>query len=299
MKHDDPHGPTDVTAVAAVIASYEPGENLRAQCTTLLDAGVRVVVVDDASRSEAGRAVLDAVEAAGVRVLRKDTNAGIASSLNLGIADALAADADAVLTFDQDSVIPERYVASVTACLAELLATGARPGLVAPSLNSGELVRGLRTTPEGRTTVMFPIQSGCLFPAEALRAVGTFRENFVMDAIDHDYALRLRAAGLEVYAAPGLDLTHTLGDPVKRTFRGKPVVVSNHSATRQYYQFRNRVVLLREHLRSDPSWARELAVAHVRESRRVLFFEDHRLRKLATILRGTLDGMLGRTGPRR
>lgn len=300
MTHDGTAGATrTLRSIAAVIATYEPGDNLRVQRDALTADGVTVYVVDDATPSDAGRALLDEVAARGTRVLRKPTNSGIGTSLNLGVAAALDDGHDAVLTFDQDSTTPDGYVAAAVAHLEQLLSDGARPGLVAPASNSGEAVRGLATTPEGRTTVMFPIQSGCLYPADALRTTGTFREPFVMDAIDHDYALRLRAHGYEIYAVPGLDLSHQLGDPDHRTWRGQPVVVSNHSATRQYYQFRNRVVLLREYLRKDPSWARELAIAHVRETRRILFFEKHRARKAWTILTASVAGLLGRTGPRR
>ena len=285
-------------AVGAVIASYDPGENLRSLVATLRSSGVEVRVVDDASPSPRAAALLDELEADGVTVLRKQRNSGIGASLNIGVSAALEAGHSFVLTLDQDSSLDVTYVAQALAEFERLERAGHRPGLVAPASNSAEAVRGLLTTVDGFLTCRFPIQSGSIFPAEALRRTGSFREDFVMDAIDHDYALRLRAAGYDVYAAADLDLTHTLGAPADRTWLGKPVVVSNHSRPRQYYQFRNRIVLLREHWRTDPSWCRELAVAHVREARRILFFEKGRARSFGLIVRASFAGLLGRTGPR-
>lgn len=289
---------TGSVSVGAVIASYDPTANLSTLTATLRSSGVIVYVVDDASPSAAARELLEELERDGVTVLRKPRNSGIGSSLNLGVAAALAAGHEVVMTLDQDSGLDDQYVPTALAELERLDRAGRRPGLVAPSLNSGEAVRGLVTTEDGFLTCRFPIQSGCLFPAEALRRTGRFREDFVMDAIDHDYALRLRRHGYDVYGVPDLDLTHSLGSPEDRTFLGKPVVVSHHSQTRQYYQFRNRIVLLREYWRRDPAWSRELVVAHVREARRVLFFEDHRARKAWIILRASFAGLLGRTGQR-
>lgn len=284
-------------AAAAVISAYEPGPNLPALVRSLTDDGVAVVVVDDASTTPAGLAMLSASEDAGAAVLRKERNTGIGDSLARGAATALDAGYSYILTLDQDSGVAAGYTARAIEHLGELEALGHRAGLVVPARNSGELVRGLSAPgADGAVTCLLPIQSGGVYPDAALRDVGAFRADFVMDAVDHDYALRLRRAGWGVFAVMDLDLDHELGEPQVRRVLGRSVMTTNHSRLRKYYQFRNRLVLVREHWRTDREGTRELLKGHVRETVRVVGFEQHRLRKAAILARASWHGVLGRTG---
>jgi rhamnosyltransferase len=83
--------------VAAVVTAFRPGDRLVALVVSLLPQVGRVVVVDDGS-GPGYEAVLDAVRAAGARVVQHETNRGIAAALNTGIAEARRASTSADAT---------------------------------------------------------------------------------------------------------------------------------------------------------------------------------------------------------
>ena len=111
--------------VVAVVPAYQPGPNLLSLVTSLLGQSMRVVVVDDGSPTASD--LLDVAAEAGAQVLQHEANLGIAAALNIGIRAALTeGDPVAVLTVDQDSDVPERYVVTLLNTWAKAERSGVR-----------------------------------------------------------------------------------------------------------------------------------------------------------------------------
>jgi glycosyltransferase involved in cell wall biosynthesis len=85
-------------AVWVVIPALDAAATIVEVVRPLVAAGWRVLVVDDGSRDETG--ALAAAE--GVRVLRHVVNLGQGAALQTGIDHAVAAGAEAIVTFDAD-----------------------------------------------------------------------------------------------------------------------------------------------------------------------------------------------------
>lgn len=286
----------------AVIPTYNPPPALVERVRDLVLDGTRVLVVDDASPSPEADVVLDGCAAAGAEVRREPINAGIGRALNAGHRWATELRADYLLTLDQDTSIPRGYV-SRAASLIEQLSPEVRVGLVAPSVLSS---RPVASAPLGRAAreAVVAIQSGSVFPVGTLEVAGEFREDFVMDCLDLELCLRLRASGAKVVLHPDLAVTHALGDPTDVTFFGRKITigdrtlrVSNHSDVRKYYMVRNRILLLRWYWR-DMGWQRLFWYSHTRDIATTILFERQRWRKFRTIVQATWHGLRGLSGPR-
>ena len=235
-------GPQENRArVVAVIPAYEPGPNLVDLVRCLSEQVTTVVVVDDGSPTRP-----DIPERAAV-VVRHDSNRGIAAALNTGIREALTdADALAVLTVDQDSQLPARFVRRLLDTWRDAESAGVRVGLVAP-----QKVTGQPDQRPGRP----PIQSGQLIPVTTLRRVGDFDERLFIDGVDDDYALRCLDAGLALVVAEGLTIGHRLGAIHDVTIAGRTVTLTRSAPFRYYYLTRNRLWLVRRNARRHPRWA--------------------------------------------
>ena len=267
----------DRARVVAVIPAYEPGPNLVDLVRCLSEQVTTVVVVDDGSPTWP-----DIPERAAV-VVRHDNNRGIAAALNTGIREALTdADALAVLTVDQDSQLPARFVRRLLDTWRDAESAGVRVGLVAP-----QKVTGQPDQRPGRP----PIQSGQLIPVTTLRRVGDFDERLFIDGVDDDYALRCLDAGLALVVAEGLTIGHRLGAIHDVTIAGRTVTLTRSAPFRYYYLTRNRLWLVRRNARRHPRWAVAQAFGLLRHLVVVQTLVPDRHARADAVWRGVRDAL--------
>ncbi len=237
--------------VVAVLSAFRPELALIAHCAALDPQVAGVIVVDDGS-GEHAEAVLRQLETAGVTVLRQPQNSGIAAAMNRGIDAALAAGAEFVVTFDQDSNVPAGFVDALVNEFDRAAAAGLRVAMIAPEFYSQTRQTGEQPV-DGFLGSGAPIQSGLLMPAGVLRELGAQREDFFIDLVETEYYLRAQVAGYVSLCVPGLTLPHGFGHRLYVHFLGKrlekgdgrPRMVAVSSPFRYYYRARNRVVLNR------------------------------------------------------
>lgn len=245
---------TEQAEVWAIISAFRPGEQLIEIVDVVRPQVSQVVVVDDGSGARYDGFFVRVAEA-GARVVRSDENSGIAAALNIGIAQALAGGASAVLTLDQDSSLSSGLVDGLLAAYRRAREDGVRVGAVVPEWFAG--VRQARGVADALYSAAADvIQSGMLLPSEAVRRVGALREDFFIDRVDTEYELRLDATGFAVIAASGQRLGHELGAQYRRPLSSHvsalPSVMTLSAPFRYYYRARNRLVLTRLYLRRYP-----------------------------------------------
>lgn len=279
MTESDPD--VDPPPVVAVVPAYQPGPNLLDLVESLAPQVTDVVVVDDGSPN--GQQTLDDTAERGAHVVHHDANRGIAAALNTGIRSALASQGTvAVLTVDQDSRIPDGFVAGLLGTWVRAEQDGLRVGIVAP-----EHVTGLPDQARGRP----PIQSGQLIPVATLRRVGDFDEDLFIDGVDDDFALRCLDAGLALVVAEGVSLGHRLGDTHEVTVAGRTVTLTRSAPFRYYYLTRNRIRLVRRHARRHPDWAAGQTFGLLRHLVLVQALVPDRRARMAEVRRGIRDGL--------
>jgi rhamnosyltransferase len=255
--------------VAIVVASYLPPPEVVDRITRLVATGYPVVVSDDGSPA-ASAPVLARIEEAGATVLRSPCNRGIAASLNSGLAKtAELGEFRFVLTLDQDSMPQDGYIDNAVATFERARAAGLRPGIVSAESYSDAI--GPRERRHGRprefSYAFDPMQSGLLIPRTTFDAVGTFDEGFVIDAVDSEFTVRARAAGLDIVVGQGCRLDHSLGQLTIGHIFGISRAFNYHSPMRAYYITRNGTAVTLRYLFRRPGWvARRLwyeAQAHL------------------------------------
>ena len=280
--------------VAAAIVSYNPTAALPRLVGTLIAAGIPVEVVDNASTS--GVEHLLAAREGGATVTTLDTNTGVAGALETAL-DATSA--DWLLTYDQDSTLTAESLAALVGSPAVQGATVAVIAPVALDEASGEPLQG-DPTRTGWYEVERVFTSGALCRVVALRAVGGFRTDLVIDFVDWDLCVRLRKARWLIAIEPAAILEHSIG---RASRHHVPLVgdvtTTNHTPDRQYYKYRNYLLLARAgKLGTDTRWSLRTALGLGLGVGKVLAFEDEKAAKLAAIAAGVRDGVTGRSGTR-
>lgn len=278
--------------ITAIVTAYHPDELLRGVVDSALAACDSVIVVDN-TPDLAGAPDADPLRSYAderVTVLGGGRNLGLAAGLNRGIA-ALPETAEALLLLDQDSVIPDGLIEGLAKNL-----DNPTIGVVGPSPVDAATGRLYETLPgrheqvDNRDVV---ITSGMLLRRDCLKKVPGFREDFFVDYVDVDFCLKLRRAGVRIVRDLSQQMPHSIGDIRVHRFLGREVKVGHQAAWRHYWNTRNGVVLIREHIRRNPVWAVANAMFLARWFAYLVLFEPKRRTHAAAYLKGLLDGLTG------
>lgn len=266
-------------------------------------AQASVIAVDDGSDPTFDD-TLEQIEAAGCRVIRLDSNQGIAKALNTGIAAALRDGADQVITLDQDSRMSDAMVEMLSSSFVDSGIDGSvaavGPGHLEGTGSEGTIRYAGKPGPRpGLIAVTEALQSGLLMPATALQALGGFDESLVIDGVDTEFCLRARRQGYQVLVDTRVRMHHRIGAGANaRQFRAaswRPIA-TGHSARRRYYITRNRIRLLFRYGPREPKWAAVYVRRLVVSSVLAVTVEPDRIAKLLAILTGVRDAVLRRSG---
>lgn len=288
-------GHQSVVLDAAIFACFNPPPDVLDRIVTVSRRVTAVVVVDDCSTESCADFYAPLARHDNVSVVSKPRNSGIAHSLNIGFSALLAQEARSVVTFDQDTTVDDVLLEHLGTAVAELDKTHPSWGIVGPGSVDGFSYGGNRS--RSLRPVHELIQSSAVFNAAALEACGLADESLVIDSVDRDLCMRLRARGFGVYADERIALTHPIGEGNSINFLGRRLSSTNHSATRRYYMTRNGLEMFRRYGRAEKRWAARAFVWLLVSVVLSLTVADHRIATLRATVCGVLDFAHRRFGP--
>lgn len=294
MGSDWSENPARGRGVAAVVVTYHPDASVAENLKDLRPQVDWLIVVDNGSSDEEIECI-DTAAMLGVELIRNGENLGIATALNIAVKHALERNMEWVFLFDQDSRVEPGFVKKMLVAFAAST-WGERLAILTPQYRdtrSGKLITAKRV----REGLEIAMTSGSLLRAETFLRHGLFREELFVDAVDHEYSLRLRKAGRVLEETSSATLVHALGAPAAhRLFRRKPFYTANYSPSRRYYQERNKVWMARHYGRSFPRFILNRFQMSAVDFVKILFFEERRWEKMRFFLRGVVNGLRGRMG---
>jgi rhamnosyltransferase len=287
--------------VCAIVVTYHPDEAVWPNLAAIRRQVDRVVVVDNSADAVTAERLSTLAAEGGYEVILNPENLGIAAALNAGAARAIARGYEWLATFDQDSRVPDGFVATLLGQLAAF-PNRDRVAIVSPlyvdrflgtvSSPSMRLNGGLDEAVPVRVTA----SSGNLVRARAFEALGGLRADFFIDCVDFEFCLRARRAGWLVLEARKARLEHAQGRAERRKLLWRRPVVNDYPAERRYYQARNRLILIARYATFDPSWIFRDAFGYTCDTVKMLLFCRERPRKIRAMLRGVAHAFTGRRG---
>lgn len=295
--------------IASITVTYQPDITaLQEQFESLRGQVDRTWVIDNGSSRE----ILDLLQAlcrsANAELQALGYNSGIAHAQNVGIEAARNEGATHVLLMDQDSTASDDMVSALAHALDSApLAAAAGPSSVDKRTGRRSffvLDNGwwpLQWAPPEAAShpplaVGFLIASGTLLRCAALKGNEQMRAHWFIDHVDSEWCLRIRANGWTLLGVPSAVLHHRLGDRVSRIWFLRWRQVAHHNALRDYYMFRNSLLLARQAY-VPLRWKVFFLSRLVQFAGFFLFFVGQRRERFAMMARGLVDGMRGRTGP--
>lgn len=216
----------------------------------------------------------------------QQNNMGLSFAYNRAIEEAEKDGATHLMTMDQDSCFEDFDV-----FVHGIEQNEKKPfGMFVPPLNQSSVV--------GNKEVTWAAQSGCVFDMELIRNVGMFREDFFIGMVDVEMQLRAQAAGYKMIQVGGCNLVHHVGSGRMVSFLGKTVGISDYGPLRHYYDSRNRILMWKAFPDDfDTRGKIKHYYGRLKVMVKILLFEKAKAKKIGAILRGTWNGLLGKTKP--
>lgn len=235
--------------VYSVVVCYRPNrQSLLRLCENLLAAGSKVVLVDNTEIPY----MADQQRPSGCQLITLGFNTGIAHAQNVGTTTAIAAGADVVAFFDQDSTINPGFLAALVSPL-----NVGKPDVVAPLYVDDASNIALPSTRVNRYGISsaihhsnslapYPvdvvISSGTAATKEVFEMVGLFDEDFFIDFVDTEWCLRCRSKQIPIRVIPSAVMHNRVGS---ESVNLGITTVFVHTPVRCYYQLRNCFHLFR------------------------------------------------------
>src|SRR5437870_1761497 len=274
----------DAPTVVAVVLTYNRRDLLR-RCLEAIYrqtmAPTKVMVIDNASTD--GTAEMLAQEFPSIDIRRLPENTGYTGGMRAALTCPLGYDPKYIWFFDDDAIPLESCLGTLVREM-ETIAKGRRVGVIRPTVqdpDTGEVMGG-------------GASCGTLLKAEMVASVPLPPAELFMEYDDKIYAILIRRAGYEIVRLP-LALVH---HPVRRPQTVRQILSQGYRTTpwRLYYRVRNRIYFSLYMERSFPRLLANLVVGVRAIALLPLFGRPRRGQGL--VMRGIVDGLLGRLGRR-
>ena len=290
----------------AVIVTYNPDlPILRNQILAVKDS-VGVVIIDNLSANVANIAEMIAeLGLQDLHLLCNDSNVGLATAQNQGIAKAKILNASHVIIFDQDSIPEKDMVKELLRAESILLSRGEKVGAVGPltydpltlveypiTKYRGPMIQRYHPVGGEITEASFIIASGSLVRMSVLDNVGAMLDELFIDYIDVEWCYRAQARGYTLFVSADARMSHMVGDQRVKFF-GRSI--SQHSPLRRYYLTRNSFLVLRLNHIPVGYKLREISLNFARFLA-FFYFSNERKKYLKYVGKAIRDGLSGNFG---
>lgn len=278
----------------AVIVTYNPDAAFFYRLGSIADQVLMTVVVDNGSTSEFLQHLHDYTKAhPRIEIISFGINRGIATALNAGLQRLSQLGFLWGYTFDHDSLPMTDFFRAMQHAVGE----HGNVAIYAPEYVDETTRESITPTvgnnAEEGVDILSTMTSGNLVNLEIWRAAGRFDERFFIDYVDHEFCLRLKARGYRIVQVGAAVLAHNLGERSQHGPSFFRISSTNHSALRRYYITRNRLWVYAKYLGVFPRWVLNDIRSFVKETVKVVFFEEHKLRKIRAIVMGVCDAFRG------
>lgn len=287
----------------AGIVVYHPDEANLLRLVGVLAPDVREIVIyaNSAVSSQEEDRLRAAAQGTDLSVMRPGGNLGLGAAYNALLDHTTERGGAFLFLLDQDSLPPPGAIPQLAARHAHLEEAGEKPAIVGPRPTDWD-GKPLRSPPEQSghaddtqaTRVQFVISSGSLVNCEAARAVGPFRADFFIDAIDVEWCMRANHRGYSIWIADDVPMAHELGRGLIRLPFG--LSPTDQPPRRLYTFLRNQLAMLRM---SHVPLAHKARTVLLLPLRIVVYLGRNRFSRevWTALLRGLIDGARAQLGP--
>ncbi len=224
-----------------------------------------------------------------IKLIENNENVGVATSLNSGLDYAYKHQFDYLLSMDQDSILTDNYVSTISTYFT----TYNNVGIVGPNIIEKNINLSKANNVKETQTVSHVITSGSLNLVKALVEAKGYEDKLFIDMVDLDICYKVSDLGYNIIKTSDLVLEHLIGDPKIKTFLFKQHIVRNHPPFRKYFFVRNRLYIAFKYRKRGLKFVLYHLLGICYYLFLVISFEKNKSKKFKMILLGIFDFLRG------
>ena len=276
----------------AIFVAYEPASchfvNLEKVCSQF-DS---IVVVDNSVEFN------DFSGFQNVTAIHNANRGGIAGAFNAALDQLDLNQDDFIFTLDQDSNIPPGFVGSMVSFCKAKGCLAACPDFY--DVNSASsagfaVLSGVFYQVNKHEYTDFCISSGMCVHSSIYSKV-RFDNDFFIDHVDTDICFKLKEIGCSIFINRDVVLQHAIGCRSVESWLGLTIKPTRHNHIRRYFVIRNGWYLAWKYFFKYPGFFVLNVARTVHEIISVVFFEDNKIDKIVSMLKGFFHGAIGKLG---
>ena len=266
--------------IAAVVVLYQPTNELLSVVNSYVFQVEKLYAVDNSDDVE--HAIIEKLTSfKNIHYVSNKGNKGIAHALNVGARMALNDGFSLLLTMDQDTYLPEKYVLKLVRAFEFYPLNTV--GIVSPHYERLE-----HSIDEEYQRILVTMTTGNILNLEVYKKSGPFLESFFIDHVDHEYCLRLAASGYLVVQVNSVKLMHRPGKPKHVFLFGIMDNFSEHSPQRFYYFCRNGYYVVSRYNKLFPGFTKMFIKQWIKEVVKILF-QKEKLTRISFLIKSIRD----------
>ena len=239
---------------------------------------------------------LDIYNIGNINIINNNSNLGISKALNIGIDYAKEHNYDYVLLLDQDSTLTDNFIKNMLDGFKQEDVCMICPNVVYIDGKNNKINENMKFE-----KIELGITSGSLLNMNVLNQIKfenniIFNEDFFIDYVDFDFSLTIRNKGYLILRCNESKLYHRLGNVKTYKFANLEVHPTNHNYIRRYYITRNRMYMWKKYVISNSKFVIKDIIRFIYEIILIILFEDNKLKKLKSVIRGLEDFLCGKVG---
>lgn len=289
--------------IGGVIVTYNPNiELLKKNISSVYNQLDRIIVVDNGSNN---------VDVFKPEIIKNDfeskltlkelkSNLGIAKAQNIGVKELYLDKYEWALILDQDTVMPKDAVTNYSSTSQFLEAKTAILSARYIDKNWNEAQKAELFAGSDSSNRVVPVKmviaSGNLVRISAWKFVGGFDEWLFIDQVDFDFNAKLLLSGYNIWRVNSVIMNHEVGATLVHPVLSKFLLLSNkavfsdHSAFRQFYILRNRIIFAKRY----PMFRRKShlqIISIIFSVRKIIGYSSPRMAKLRNAIKGIGAGL--------
>lgn len=273
--------------VAGAVILYNSSEDVIENILTYIDQ-VELLYVIDNSDQENTTLIKKLKAISSIQYISIGSNKGVAYALNVAADQAIHDGFNYLLTMDDDSKASIGMV-KVMGDFLKSYSSADKVGIVAVAHS-----RPIKSKAYKKVT--FTMTSGNLLNLSAYQKTGPFNNDLFIDHVDHEYGIRLTIGNYEIIELTALKLIHNLGTNKEIIVKGKSFSFVSHSPERFYYFIRNGLYITIKYFFQEPYTCLQLLKLNLKESIKLILFENNKKKRFFLLLRAVKDGCSSRLG---
>lgn len=274
--------------LAAAITLYHPDDKVADYIISIQPYFGTIYLFDNTESEECTSRMKKCFKnQSGIKYAAKNENMGLAYGLNVCCNAAYKDGFTWIMLFDQDSIITEDLLDSMKEFIKEYDEDNL--AIVTPMIEDFKNHKVREKKAKRKKEV---ITSGMILKLEAFKKNGYFLNALFVDAVDIEFCLRLSRNNYFILENNQAILKHNQYDNEQVLVDYK---VNKYSALRHYYMARGYFYII-DHYGYEKAYIEQFKIANHRRLWNMLFYDNHRFKKLLAVILGSIDYKLGHFG---